>query len=329
MAVKNGLDTLKGLFQCRDGLFLIDARLVLIRWAVIPQRVLEVLQDADVVDNQSTWLVLEHTIDAGNRLHQAMSAHRLVDIHRVHARRIEARKPHVPDDHKLERVGRVSGSLRERIASSFVADMLLPRRGIGGSTCHHDFDGALVVIIRVPFGTQRNDLVVQINADAAAHADGHCLTVERLQPRFEMLNQIGRNLLEALLGSDKRLDRRPFRFEFLCLGEGLILDELFDLGVDLRLLVLVEFDAGQPAFVVDRHRRAIFHRARDVVHVDIVAEDRRCIAVLPFNGRAGEADERGVRHRLTNVVRVAVAANAVFASSLASSPYWVRALRRR
>ena len=65
------------------------------------QGALEFVGQAQVIDNQTTRLVLEHAVDARNRLHQSVAAHRLVHIHGVQARRIEAGQPHVAYQHHV------------------------------------------------------------------------------------------------------------------------------------------------------------------------------------------------------------------------------------
>ena len=114
--------------------------------------------------------------------------------------------------------------------------------------------------------------------------------------------------LDALVGADQCFDRRPFRLEFFRLGQTIVFEHLLDFGVDLWLFVFVQNDARDAAFVIDRHRRPILHRAGNVVNVDIVAEDRRRVAVVAFDGRAGEADEGGIGQRLPQIMRIAVAA---------------------
>ncbi len=63
--------------------------------------------DADVVDDQPAGLVAEGAVDPGDGLHQPGALHRLVDVHRVHRRRVEAGEPHVADDDDLQRIVRV------------------------------------------------------------------------------------------------------------------------------------------------------------------------------------------------------------------------------
>ncbi len=76
------------------------------------QRLLQLVGEAQVVHHQPAGLVLEHAVDARDGLHQPVPAHRLVDVHRVQARRVESGEPHVAHDHDLERVGRGPEALR-------------------------------------------------------------------------------------------------------------------------------------------------------------------------------------------------------------------------
>ena len=123
---------------------------------------------------------------------------------------------------------------------------------------------------------------------------------------LEMLHQVLGDQGEALLGADERLDARPFALEALLLALGLVFGQVGDLGVDLRLLVLVEFDPRQAALVVDRHGRAVLDRAADVVDVDVVAEHGGRVDVVLLDRRAGEADEGGVGQRVAQIFGEAV-----------------------
>jgi hypothetical protein len=81
------------------------------------QGLLELIGEAQVVDDEAARLVPEDAVHARDRLHQAVPLHRLVDVHRVQARRIEAREPHVAHDDELERVARILEPLGERLAA--------------------------------------------------------------------------------------------------------------------------------------------------------------------------------------------------------------------
>ena len=90
-----------------DGFLLVDGRLA--RAAALGvggQRLLQLVGKAEVIDDQAAGLVLEDAVHAGDGLHQAVAAHRLVHVHRVQAGRVEAGEPHVADDDDLERVVR-------------------------------------------------------------------------------------------------------------------------------------------------------------------------------------------------------------------------------
>jgi hypothetical protein len=76
-------------------------------------------------------------------------------------------------------------------------------------------DRALLQIVVMPVGPQLHDLLVQIDADAAAHADCHRFPFQRLLPLVEMFNEILRNQLDALFGPDNRFQGSPLRLEFL------------------------------------------------------------------------------------------------------------------
>lgn len=74
---------------------------------------LQLVGQAKVVHHQPARLVLEYPIHPRDRLHQVVARHLLVRIHRVQARRVEARQPHVAHDHQLERVRRVLEAVRQ------------------------------------------------------------------------------------------------------------------------------------------------------------------------------------------------------------------------
>ena len=58
-------------------------------------------------------------------------------------------------------------------------------------------------------GPQRHDRVVQLDADAPAHADDHRLAVHRREALLEVRDEVARDEREALLGADHRLELRP------------------------------------------------------------------------------------------------------------------------
>ena len=271
-----------------DGFRLVDAGLVAVAAGILAERALQVLGDADVIHHQAGGFVAEHAIDTRDGLHQAVALHRLVHIHGVHAGRVEAGQPHVAHDDQFQRVLGVLGPLGDALASRLgpLADVRLPLQRIGGRAGHDDLDRARIVVVAVPRGPQFGDGVIERHADTAAHADDHALAVERLGARLEMLDQILGDQRDAFVRADQRLDAGPFALQALLLALRLVLSQVRDLAVDLRLLVLVEFDPRQPAFVIDRHGGAILDGAADVVNVDVVAEDGGRVDVLLLDRRS-------------------------------------------
>ena len=75
--------------------------------------------------------------------------HRLVDIHRVQAGRVEAGQPHVAHDHDAERVFRSLKRVRQFAALVLVADVRLPVGAVLGAAGHDDLRDAL------PFSARR------------------------------------------------------------------------------------------------------------------------------------------------------------------------------
>ena len=112
--------------------------------------------------------------------------------------------------------------------------------------------------------------------------------------------------LDPVLGADHRFELRPLALELLLALDFLAFGRLLELGVDLRPLGRLQLQLGQPALVVDRHRRAVVDGALDVVDADVVAEHRARVGVGLLDRRAGEADERRVRQRVAHVPGEAV-----------------------
>ena len=108
---------------------------------------LELVGQAEVIDDQAAGLVPEDAVDPGDGLHQAVALHRLVDVHRVQAGGVEAGQPHVADDHQLERVVGVLEPLGQSLAARLVADVRLPFELVRRRAGHDDLDRPLVVVL--------------------------------------------------------------------------------------------------------------------------------------------------------------------------------------
>src|SRR5690606_11506027 len=254
------------------GLVLVDGRLPgTAARRVGGERRLELVRQAQVVDDEPARLVLEDPVHARYRLHQSMPAHGLVDVHRVQARRVEAGEQHVPHQHHAQRVVRVAEAVSQALPTRLVADVLLPLERVRRRPGHHDLDRARLVVA-LPLGPQLQDLVVELDAYPPAHAHDHGLAFHRLEALLEVLDDVARHDLQPLLRSHDRLELRPLALELLLALDLLALGDLLELGVDARALGLVQFELRQPALVVDGDRSAVLDRALDVVDADVVAE---------------------------------------------------------
>ena len=90
------------------------------------ERLFQLIYKTQVIHHQTAWLVAEYAIHACDGRHQAVAVHRLVGIHLVQARRIQAGQPPVAHDHDAERVTTLLETPRQVASTLFVADMRLP-----------------------------------------------------------------------------------------------------------------------------------------------------------------------------------------------------------
>jgi hypothetical protein len=147
--------------------------------------------------------------------------------------------------------------------------MRLPFKHVGSGARHHDLDCTLFVIVAVPFGMELGDLVIQVNADAAAHAHNHGLACHCVLPVLEMLDQVFGDQPDPLRRSYHRLHSSPFAFELVLCGRILFFGNFLEFGIDLWPFVRVQFKLGKSAFVVNADGCPIFNRSLDIVDIDI------------------------------------------------------------
>ncbi len=308
-AVQDAVEHLHLLQQQAQGLVGVDGRPPLaVGQGVVLQGGLELVGNADVVDDQTAGLVLEHPVDPGDGLHQVVATHGLVDIHRVQTGRIEAGQPHVAHDDQLERVGRVLVAPLQALLDLFGVDVRLEHRLVRGRAGHDDFDGAFVGVGVVPFRPQGDESVVEMDANLAAHADDHGLTVQGGKAVFEVFDDVGGHLLNPGRCANEFFQRGPAAQLAGLAGVVLIvLGQLVDVIIKPGGVLLREFELRQARLVIDGHRGAVLDRLLDVVDVDVVAEHGAGVAVLQRHGGAGEGDEGGVGQRVAQVLGVAVA----------------------
>ena len=101
------------------------------RLLVEVQRLGHIVEDAEVVDDQAVRLLLAvGAVRAADGLEQGVVLQRLVEVHRLQDRRVEAGEQLGGDDQELQRVGRVAEAVEQLLLGVLVADVLLP---LGGS----------------------------------------------------------------------------------------------------------------------------------------------------------------------------------------------------
>jgi hypothetical protein len=92
----------------------------------------------------------------------------------------------------------------------------------------------------MPLGAEANDLVIQLHADAPAHADHDGLAVQGLKALLEVVHDVLGHEAQALLGSDYRLQLRPLGLEPLLAFDLLAFCDLLEFLVDPLLPLLRE-----------------------------------------------------------------------------------------
>jgi len=270
------------------------------------QCLLEVLRDADVIDNQAAFFVAINPIDPRNSLHQGMPVHGFIDVHGVQAGGVKTGQEHIPHDQQFQVIGGVLQPVADMLAPFFVSNMLLPVQRVTGRTGHDDLDRAFVVIRAIPVRAKFDDLIMQRHADASAHADDHALAFRGRGALFEVVDDIRGNLLQAVLTAHNGFFASPACEAFLPVGELFIFSDLFNPLIEDFLVLFRELDFRQAAFVIDRHGSAIFDCLLDVVHVHVIPKDRLGVSVSQFDGRTSKANERGVRQGVAHVAGKAV-----------------------
>ena len=199
------------------------------------QGALEFMGQAQVIDDQTARLVPEDPVDAGDGLHQPVGAHRLVHVHGVQAGRVEAGEPHVPHQHHLKGIGRVAEPLGQRFSTQLVADVKLPVGRIRCRARHHHLENSPVVLLVMPIGAQAHQLPIEVDADAAAHADHHRLAVHGFQALLEVGNDVLSNQLQPLLRPHQGFQLGPFGLQSLLALYLLALGGFLELRVDSGL----------------------------------------------------------------------------------------------
>jgi hypothetical protein len=157
-----------------------------------------------------------------------------------------------------------------------------------------DFDFAFAVVVRVPFGAEVDDLLVEFGADATAHADDHAFAFHRSKAIAKVVENVLSNECLPFLAANHRFELCPFALELVFGSLLFAFGYVLEVGINFGFLALVEGNFGEAGFVVDADGSSIFDGALDVVDVDVVAEDRLCAGIRFVDRSSGETDERGV-----------------------------------
>src|SRR5712692_11896375 len=107
----------------------------------------------------------------------------------------------------------------------------------------------------MPIRPERDDLAVELHADAAAHADDHCLAIQAREPVLEVPHQVAGDELDTVLRADDGFELRPLTLELLLALDLLAFGDLLELGVNLRAFGCLQLQPGEPALVVNGDSR--------------------------------------------------------------------------
>ena len=206
----------------------------------------------------------------------------------MHGGRVKAREPHVADDNDLQLVVRVLRTELEVTSFILGVDVWLELGGVSSRACHHDLDTALVDVIRMPFGAQGCDLVVQGDGNTPAHRHDHCLAGHGGAVLLPVGDDVGCNRIQPRFGADESLEARPLALGLLrlCLAR---LTSLIHQCVQIFKLLVIECDFRQAGLVEDLDGGPVLDCAGEVVDVDVVTEDSARGPIIGLDRGAGEA----------------------------------------
>ena len=129
--------------------------------SVVIHCLLQCRSNANIIDNQTAFLISKYTVYSGNSLHQIIPLHRLVHIHGCKRWHIKSCKPHIHDNGNLQRTIIILKLLCQLILMVFIADDFIPFFWIFVTTCHNNSN-----LIR-PSGTKLQDTLIYLHGNRA------------------------------------------------------------------------------------------------------------------------------------------------------------------
>ena len=100
------------------------------------------------------------------------------------------------------------------------------------------------IVVVVPFGALAGELVVEGDADAAAHAHHHPLAYHGLGAVVEVGDDVLGDQAQSLLGSYDGFELRPSALETLLAFDLLALGRFLEIGIDVRTHGFVQRELG-------------------------------------------------------------------------------------
>src|SRR5688572_1851208 len=103
-----------------------------------------------------------------------------------------------------------------------------------------------------------------------------------------MFHKVRCNESDSFWVPDECFKGGPLRSEFSFLILFFAFSNLLELIINRGKFLLIEFELGDSAFIVDRDGRLISHGLLNVIYADVLAEDRASVSVVLLNWRSSE-----------------------------------------
>ena len=165
-----------------------------------------------------------------------MPLHGLIHIQGMHTRRIKAGEPHIPHDHHLQRIIRRLKAFLQILLHLAAIDMRTQQRFVAGGTRHDDLDRTLLRVGIMPFRSQLNNLVIEVDANLTAHSHHHGFAVLSLLPLVKVVHQVGRNTRNARFRTYHLFQGGPLGFQLCLVALFFVFSQLINILIQLRQL---------------------------------------------------------------------------------------------